>query len=209
MHSWIVRASAAPLPWFPASARLGCFKEPLLEHTPSPWYLAISQRRTTKRSLLRSIRCSVDSGRPTDLNASTRDALRLACITRFFALRGHSDTPKRAVGRSHESNSVCPYEAIAQRTHASAHARTARLYREWGPNPEWPLHWERRGAFRKGSPKFQARQPNLSETLAMEPAAVVEGEEQLRQTYVPQLRRSGAGGHAREAPRRRLGRPPR
>ena len=102
-----------------------------------------------------------------------------------------------------------PHEAIAQRTHASAHARTARLYRESGPNPEYPLHWERRGAFRNGSLKFQGRQPNLSETLAMEPAAVVEGEEQLRQTYVPQLRRRGAGGHATEAPWRRLDRPPR
>ena len=150
--------------------------------TPHPLaYLAISQRPTTKRSLLRSIRCSWPAGGPTDLNASTRDAMRLACATRFFALRRHSDTPKRAVGRSHESNSVRPHEAIAQRTHASAHARTARLYREWGPNPEWPLHWERRGAFRKGSPKFQGRQPNLSETLAMEPAELVEVEEQLWQ----------------------------
>ena len=209
MHSRIVGASAAPLPWFPASARLGGFKEPLLEHTPSPWYLAISQRRATKRSLLRSIRCSVDSGRPTDLNASTRDAMRLACATRFFAFRGHSDTPKRAVSRSHGSNSARPHAAIAQHTPASQHARAARLYREQVPDPEYPLHWERRGAIQNGSPKFQARQPNLSETLAMEPAAVVEGEEQLRQTYVPQLRRRGAGGHTIEAPSRRLGRPPR
>ena len=182
MHSWIVRASAAPLPWFPASARLGCFKEPLLEHTPSPWSLAIRQCPTTKRSLLRSIRCSVDSGRPTDLNASTRDATRSSCTTRFFALRGHSNTPKRAVGRSHEPNSVRPHEASAQRTPASAHARVAQVYLVRLPNPECPLHWERRGAFRNGSLKFQGRQPTLNEALAAEPAAVVEGEEQLRQT---------------------------
>ena len=112
---------------------------------------------------------------------SARDAMRLACATRFFALRGHSDTPKRAVGRSHESNSVRPHEAIAQRTHASAHARTARLYREWGPNPEYPLHWARRGAFRNGSLKFQGRQPTLNEALTGEPAALAEVEEQLRQ----------------------------
>ena len=102
-----------------------------------------------------------------------------------------------------------PHEASAQHTPASQHARAARLYRERVPNPECPLHWERRGAIRNGSLKFQGRRPNLSETLAMEPAAVVEGEEQLRQTYVPQLRRRGAGVHAREAPSRRLDRPPR
>jgi len=36
MHSWIVGAIAAPLPWFPAGARLGCFQAPLLAPTPSP-----------------------------------------------------------------------------------------------------------------------------------------------------------------------------
>ena len=76
---------------------------------------------------------------------------------------------------------MCPYEAIAQRAHANAHALTDRLYREWGPNPEFPLHWELRGAFRNGSLKFQGQQPNLSETLAMEPAELVEVEKQLRQ----------------------------
>ena len=102
-----------------------------------------------------------------------------------------------------------PHEASAQRTPASAHARVAQVYLVRLPNPECPLHWERRGAFRNGSLKFQGRQPNLSEALTVEPAELVEVEEQLRQTYVPQLRRSGAGGHAREAPSRRLDRPPR
>ena len=75
-----------------------------------------------------------------------------------------------------------PHEAIAQHTPASQHARAARLYREQVPNPEYPLHWERRGAFRNGSLKFQGRQPKLIEALAGEPAALVEVEELLRQT---------------------------
>jgi len=50
------------------------------------------------------------------------------------------------------------------------------------PNPEYPLHWERRGAIQNGSPKFQGRQPKLIEALAGEPTALVEVEEQLRQS---------------------------
>ena len=165
-----------------------------------------SAPRPNGRCSAQSVALSTAAGRQISM---LLPATRLACATRFFTFRGHSDTPKRPVGGSHESNVVCPYEALAQRTHARTHARTVRLYREWGPNPEYPLHWERRGAFRKGSLKFQGRQPNLSEALTGEPAELVEVEEQLRQTYVPQLRRRGAGGHAREAPWHRLGRPPR
>ena len=75
-----------------------------------------------------------------------------------------------------------PHEVLAQRSPASAHARVAQVYLVRLPNPECPLHWERRGAFRNGSLTFQGRQPTLYEALAAEPAAVVEGEEQLRQT---------------------------
>ena len=56
-----------------------------------------------------------------------------------------------------------------------------RVYLVRLPNPECPLHWERRGAFRNGSLKFQGRQPTLNEALAAEPAERVEGEEQLWQ----------------------------
>ena len=75
-----------------------------------------------------------------------------------------------------------PHEVLAQRTPASAHARATRVYLKPLPYQECPPHWERRGAFRNGSLKFQGRQPNLSEALAGEPAELVEVEEQLRQT---------------------------
>ena len=48
------------------------------------------------------------------------------------------------------------------------------------PDPEYPLHWERR---RDGSLKFQGRHPHLSEALAGEAVGLVEGEEELWQIW--------------------------
>ena len=75
-----------------------------------------------------------------------------------------------------EYNLVRPHEALAQRTPASAHARSAREYPERVPDPEYPLHWERRRVRRDGSLKFQGRQPHLSEALAGEAVGLVEEE---------------------------------
>ena len=47
------------------------------------------------------------------------------------------------------------------------------------PNPEYPLHWERRRVRRDGSLKFQGRQPHLSEALAGEAVGLVEVEDEL------------------------------
>ena len=64
-----------------------------------------------------------------------------------------------------EYNLVRPHEALGKRTPASAHARSPREYPERVPDPEYPLHWERRRVRRDGSLKFQGRQPHLSEAL--------------------------------------------
>ena len=82
-----------------------------------------------------------------------------------------------------EYNLVRPHGALAQRTPASAHARSTREYPKRVPDPEYPLHWERCRVRRDGSLKFQGRQPHLSEALAGEAVGLVEVEEELWQIW--------------------------
>ena len=106
--------------------------------TPHPLaYLAISQRPTTKRSLppLDPLLLACRRSDRSQCFYPRRDAIGMhnEILRPPQALRTRR---KRAVGRSHESNSVLPHEVLAQRIPASAHARVARVYLARVPNPE-------------------------------------------------------------------------
>lgn len=51
------------------------------------------------------------------------------------------------------------------------------------PVPQYPLHGERQQVRRDGSPRFQIRQPRLSETLAGEAPGLVGVEEEPSQLW--------------------------
>ena len=99
MHPRIAEAIAAPLPWFPATARLGCFKEPLLAPTPSPWYLAIGQRPATSYRVFRK---SLQQGSWRNKQKRPRSGVFGAktfgklCITGSATVGGHPTITRRS-----------------------------------------------------------------------------------------------------------------
>ena len=78
-----------------------------------------------------------------------------------------------------EYNLVRPHEALAQRTPASAHARSAREYPERVPDPEYPLHYP-------ASPVLRASPPPYRPKLASSQLACARHRQSLPCSFFPE-----------------------
>ena len=80
-----------------------------------------------------------------------------------------------------EYNHERPHDALGQRPPATLYAAAERTYPTQIPEPEYPVHWERRRVRQDGRVKFQGRMYFLSEALAGETTGWVEVAEDIWQ----------------------------